>query len=71
MVGGTATATVSLNNVPTEGYTSAEFTCTQDAPFGEMNDIVVTGLFGPDPVTAIHSIDNGGFINYCEYRQSW
>ena len=30
-VGETASATVSLNNVPAEGFTSAEFTCTYDA----------------------------------------
>ena len=29
--GETAVATVSLNNIPAEGYTSAEFTCTYDA----------------------------------------
>jgi cohesin domain-containing protein len=61
-VGETATATVSLNNVPVEGYTSAEFTCTYDASRVEASNISVAGLFGNDPVSAINGPQNGSFI---------
>jgi len=61
-VGESAVVTVSLNNVPTEGYTSAEFTCTYDASLLEASNIVVAGLFGADPVTAINGPQSGSFI---------
>src|SRR6185503_1150260 len=38
-VGDTTLATVNLNNVPTEGYTSAELTCTLDANLVETSSI--------------------------------
>ena len=61
-VGGTAQAIVGLNNVPAEGYTSAEFTCTYDASLAEVSNITVTNLFGNDTVTAINGPQNGSFI---------
>jgi hypothetical protein len=61
-VGETATVTVSLNNVPAEGYTSAEFTCTYDANLVEVSNILDAGLFGADAVTAINGPQNGSFI---------
>lgn len=61
-VGETATVTVNLNNVPPEGYTSAEFTCTYNASLVEVNNIVVTNLFGPDPAAAFTTPQNGSFI---------
>jgi len=61
-VGETALVTVSLNNVPAEGYTSAEFTCTYDANLLEAGNIVVGGLFGADPVAAVNDLQNGTFI---------
>jgi hypothetical protein len=61
-VGQTATATVSLNNVAAEGYTSAEFTCTYNAALTEVSNIVVADLFGDDPVVAINEPQNGSFI---------
>jgi len=61
-VGETATATVSLNNVPTEGYTSAEFTCTYDPSLVQVSNIVVGTLFGADPAAAINGPQNGTFI---------
>ncbi|HXD09203.1 MAG TPA: carboxypeptidase regulatory-like domain-containing protein [Anaerolineales bacterium] len=61
-VGETASATVSLNNVPAEGYTSAEFTCTYNASLLEVSNIVVAGLFGADPASAINGPQNGSFI---------
>ena len=61
-IGETAAATVSLNNVPTEGYTSAEFTCTYDASRVEVSNISVASLFGNDSVVAINGPQNGKFI---------
>ncbi|MCC6300595.1 MAG: hypothetical protein IT314_14985 [Anaerolineales bacterium] len=60
--GETATATVSLNNVPAEGYTSAEFTCTYDPSLVQISNIVATNLFGGDPAVAINDPQNGAFI---------
>src|SRR5215216_6679618 len=60
--GESATVTVSLNNVPAEGYTSAEFTCTYDANLVQVSNIAVTNLFGADPVVAINDPQNGSFI---------
>lgn len=53
-VGEKALVTVSLNNVPVEGYTSAEFTCTYNANLFEVSNITVANLFGADPATAIN-----------------
>ena len=61
-VGESAVVTVSLNNVPAEGYTSAEFTCTYDATLLEVSNIVVNGLFGADAAVAINGPQNGTFI---------
>jgi len=60
--GETATVTVSLNNVPAAGYTSAEFTCTYNASLVQVSNIAIAGLFGPDPVVAINGPQNGSFI---------
>jgi hypothetical protein len=57
-----ATVTVSLHNVPAEGYTSAEFTCTYNPALVETSNVVVAGLFGPDPVTVLSGPQNGSFI---------
>ena len=61
-INATATATVSLKDVLTDGYTSAEFNCTYRADLVQVRDIVVTGLFGPDPATAIYGPREGVFI---------
>ncbi len=61
-VGGTATVTVNLNNVPAEGYTSAEFTCTYDPSLVQVSNIVATNLFGADPAVAVNDPQNGSFI---------
>lgn len=60
--GETATVTVSLNNVPSSGYTSAEFICTFDASLVQAGNITVAGLFGADPAVAINGPQGGGFI---------
>jgi hypothetical protein len=62
LIGETALVSVKLNNVPVEGYKSAEFTCTYDAGLVERSNITVTDLFGADPVTAIHDHQAGTFI---------
>jgi hypothetical protein len=61
-LGETAVATVSLTNVPAEGYTSAEFTCTYNPGFVTVGTPVPTSLFGADPVTALNGPQNGSFI---------
>src|SRR5512134_1486107 len=61
-VGESAVATVSLNNVPAEGYTSAEFTCTYNASLAEVSNITVADLFGTDAAVAINGPQNGTFI---------
>jgi hypothetical protein len=61
-VGETALVGVRLNNVPVEGYKSAEFTCTYNAGLVEKNNIAVSDLFGADPVSAIHDPQKGAFI---------
>ena len=61
-IGETALATVSLNNVPAQGYTSVEFTCTFDPALVETSNITVTSLFGADSVAAINMPEDGTFI---------
>ena len=61
-VGESAVVSVSLDNVPAEGYTSAEFACTYDPAMVEVSNIVVTDLFGADSATAINGPANGSFI---------
>jgi len=61
-IGETTLATVSLNNVPAEGYTSAEFTCTFDPALVETSNIIVASLFGADSVAAINMPQDGTFI---------
>jgi hypothetical protein len=60
--GGTAIATVRLNNVPAEGYTSAEFTCTYDPAMIEVSGFTDAGLFGVDAVMIVHGPQSGSFI---------
>jgi murein DD-endopeptidase MepM/ murein hydrolase activator NlpD len=61
-VGETGLVTVSLNNVPAEGFTSAEFTCSYNPGIVEVNNIVLAGLFGTDIVSAVNGPQNGLFI---------
>jgi hypothetical protein len=63
LVGATATVTVSLNNIPIEGYTSAEFTCTYDRTLVTVSTIVADiTRFGADPAVATNDPQNGTFI---------
>jgi len=61
-VGETSTVSVSLDNIPEGGYTSAEFTCTYDTNKIEVSNIVVAGLFGADSATALNGPAGGSFI---------
>lgn len=61
-VGEVAIATVTLNNVPADGYTSAEFTCTYDSSLVAVGGPVATTLFGDDPVVAVNADQVGSFI---------
>ena len=61
-LGETTLATVSLNNVPAGGYTSAEFTCHFAQGWVEVSNITATSLFGADAVVAINNPDNRSFI---------
>jgi hypothetical protein len=54
--------TVSLFNVPTTGYASAEVTCTYNPVVVEASAIMVGNLFGSDSVSAISGPQNGSFI---------
>jgi len=60
--GESAVVTVSLNNIPAGGYTSAEFTCTYNSALVQVSNIAVTSLFGTDPAAAINDPQNGSFI---------
>lgn len=62
LIGETAQAVVRLNNVPAEGYTSAEFTCSFSSNLVEVSNIAVTDLFGADSVVAINGPQGNNFI---------
>ncbi len=57
-----AVGSVNLDNVPTTGYTSAEFTCTYDPAFLEVSGIANSGLFGADAVMIVNGPANGSFL---------
>jgi glucose/arabinose dehydrogenase/murein DD-endopeptidase MepM/ murein hydrolase activator NlpD len=61
-VGSTALVSVRLNNVPLQGYTSAEFTCVYNPAVLEVSNVVFANLFGADPATVINGPQNGSFI---------
>jgi len=61
-VGESAVVTVYLNDIPPEGYTSAEFNCTYPPSQVEVSNIVTTNLFGTDAAVAIFGPQNGSFI---------
>jgi len=58
----TSLVNVSLNNVPPEGYTSAEFVCTYNPAIVEVSSILAAELFGSDPASALSGPQNGEFI---------
>jgi len=61
-VGDIGLVTVSLNNIPVEGYTSTEFTCAYNPSLVDISNITIAGLFGADPVSGILGPQNGSFI---------
>jgi Ig-like domain-containing protein/peptidase M23-like protein/cohesin domain-containing protein/dockerin type I repeat protein len=61
-IGETALATVSLNNVTTESFTSAEFTCHFDPALVNTSNITIGNLFGADAVAAMNVPQPGTFI---------
>jgi hypothetical protein len=61
-VGESALVSISLNEVPVDGYTSIEFTCTYPVDMVSVSNILVTDLFGTDPAIAINDPQNGSFI---------
>jgi putative hemolysin len=61
-VGDTSQLTISLNNIPAQGYTSTEFTCMYNPAFVEVSNISVGNLFGSDAVSGISGPQNGSFI---------
>jgi hypothetical protein len=61
-VGDAGQVTVSVNNIPAQGYTSTEFTCTYEPTLVEVSNISVGNLFGPDAVSSIFGPQNGSFI---------
>ncbi len=61
-IGETAEVTVWLNQVPAEGYTSAEFSCTYPLALVSVSGITFTDLFGTDPATATNDPQDGTFI---------
>jgi hypothetical protein len=61
-VGGSSTASVSLNNIPAGGFASVEFTCSYNPTFVEVSNITFTSLFGTDPATVVNGPQNGSFI---------
>ena len=60
--GGTATVTVRLDNVLTEGYNSMELTCSYYPNLVEASNILVADLFGADPAVAIKGPQYDRFI---------
>lgn len=60
--GQNATAAVRLNNVPPEGYASAEFTCSYNPALISVSGFADAGLFGEDAVMVLNGPDSGSFI---------
>ena len=60
--GEVVSVSVNLNNVPFDGYTSTEFTCTYNPALIEARNIMVANLFGFDAAAAMNGPQNGSFI---------
>lgn len=58
----TSSVNVSLLNLPSEGYASAEFTCTYDPTIVEASNFQTANVFGTDPASAMSGPQNGQFI---------
>ena len=62
LIGESSNAAVNLNNVPAEGFASAEFTCTYNPAVVEISAITPTELFGADPIAVVNGPQNGSFV---------
>ena len=62
LIGEISTVAVNLNNVPTGGFASAEFTCSYNPAVVEVSAITPADLFGPDPIAVVNGPQNGSFI---------
>jgi len=60
--GDTSQVTVSLNDIPAQGYASTEFTCTYNPNLVEAGNVSVGDLFGTDAVLGMSEPQNGSFI---------
>lgn len=58
----TALVMLGLNNVPEQGYSGVEFSCSFAEGALEISEMSVTNLFGDDPVLALNGPQNGSFI---------
>lgn len=62
VVDGITSVAVTLNNIPTGGFASAEFTCSYNPNLVEISDIADSGRFGADAVIVVNGPENGNFI---------
>jgi hypothetical protein len=61
-VGTTINQSITLQNLPSEGLTSAEFTCSYDASLVEISALTNADIFGTDALAAINGPADGKFI---------
>ena len=62
IIGQTSQVNVSLQNVPPQQYTSAEFTCSYNPAVISATNIAIADVFGADPASALSGPSNGQFI---------
>ncbi|GAB4493224.1 MAG: hypothetical protein Fur0016_29120 [Anaerolineales bacterium] len=58
----TALVTLGLNNIPGQGYSGVEFSCSFAEGAIEISEMSVTNLFGDDPALALNGPQKGAFI---------
>lgn len=62
VIGQTSQVNVSLQNVPPQQFTSAEFTCSYNPAVISVSNVAVADVFGADPASAMSGPANGQFI---------
>ncbi len=62
VIGQTSQVNVSLQNVPPQQYTSAEFNCSYNPAVISATNIAIADVFGADPASALSGPSNGQFI---------
>jgi len=60
--GDTVTYAISLQNLPAEGLTSAEYSCRYDPALAEVSGLTDAGLFGTDAIAALNGPSGGTFV---------